>query len=61
MRIAKVLYNNLEAGTLSQIDNGRFRFCYDASWHNDASKPSISQRYQKESMLRIATIVRLLL
>lgn len=42
MRSAAVYFKNQLAGTLSQLDNGRFVFQYDALWLNDSSKPSIS-------------------
>lgn len=57
MRKAKILYKNLEAGMLTQHDNGSFSFRYDNSWMNDKSLPAISltlpksqQEYHSDSL-----------
>jgi len=42
MRAAKVLYKNVEAGTLSQLDDGSFEFKYLESWVDNPSKPAVS-------------------
>ena len=42
MRKAKILYKNLEAGVLTQYDNGTFSFRYNDEWMSDATKPAIS-------------------
>lgn len=55
MRKAKILYKDLEAGTLIQHDNGSFTFEYNNSWISDETKPAISltlpksqQKYHSE-------------
>ena len=42
MRSAKILYKNVEAGILQQLDDGSFEFQYNEKWLEDTSKPSIS-------------------
>ena len=42
MREAKVFFKDVEAGILTQHDNGYFTFSYLDSWMIDSSKPSIS-------------------
>ena len=42
MRQAKILYKNIEAGLLTQHDNGSFTFRYNNTWMNDTNKPAIS-------------------
>lgn len=42
MRQAKVCYKNKEAGVLTQLEDGSFRFEYLDHWFQDASKPAIS-------------------
>lgn len=42
MRTAKVLYKDVEAGILTQHDDGSFTFRYHDSWMEDISKPGIS-------------------
>lgn len=50
MRTGQVYYKNEYAGTLSQLDNGRFIFRYNEQWLNDSSKPSISLTMPKNKM-----------
>ena len=47
MRQAKILYKNLEAGLLTQHDDGSFTFRYTDSWINDVKKPGISLTFPK--------------
>ena len=42
MRQAKILYKDLEAGVLTQHDDGSFTFRYNDSWMADSNKPGIS-------------------
>jgi serine/threonine-protein kinase HipA len=42
MRSAKILFKNLEAAILQQLDDGSFEFQYIENWLEDTSKPSIS-------------------
>lgn len=49
MRIAKILFKNMDAGLLTQRDNGTFTFLYNASWVEDLSKPPISLALPKQS------------
>jgi HipA-like protein len=42
MRIARVLYKNEEAGTLTQFEDGSFEFAYLDRWVEDRSKPPVS-------------------
>lgn len=42
MRQAKILFKDLEAGILTQHDDGSFTFRYFDSWMSDSSKPDIS-------------------
>ncbi|MGB3343750.1 MAG: HipA N-terminal domain-containing protein [Aequorivita sp.] len=42
MRTAKVLYKDVEAGVLTQHDDGSFTFRYLDSWMKDSSRPGIS-------------------
>jgi len=48
MRQAKILYKNLEAGLLTQHDDGSFTFRYTDAWINDANKPGISLTLPKQ-------------
>lgn len=48
MRRAKILYKNLEAGILTQHDDGSFTFRYNDSWINDTNKPNISLTLPKQ-------------
>ena len=48
MRQALILYKNLEAGLLTQHDDGSFTFRYNDSWINDINKPSISLTLPKQ-------------
>ena len=48
MRQAKILYKNLEAGLLTQHDDGSFTFRYNDLWMNDVRKPSISLTLPKQ-------------
>ena len=47
MRQAKILYKDLEAGILTQYDNGSFSFRYNESWMVDNNKPAISLTFTK--------------
>lgn len=47
MRAAKILFKNMDAGVLTQYDDGTFTFQYHASWVEDSTKPSISLRLPK--------------
>jgi serine/threonine-protein kinase HipA len=47
MRQAKILYKDLEAGILTQHDDGSFTFRYHDSWIVDSEKPSISLAFSK--------------
>jgi HipA-like protein len=47
MRSAKILYKNVEAGILQQLDDGSFEFQYNENWLEDTSKPSISLTFPK--------------
>lgn len=49
MRVAKVLYKNEEAGALTQLDDGSFRFEYFESWLDDRTKPPVSLTLPKRS------------
>ena len=42
MRQAKVFYKDMEAGVLTQLDDGAFVFRYSDAWMVDDGKPSIS-------------------
>jgi HipA-like protein len=42
MRQATILYKNVEAGVLTQHDNGSFTYTYIDSWISNDSKPAIS-------------------
>lgn len=42
MRQAKILYKDLEAGLLTQFDDGSFAFKYSDNWLSDSSKPAVS-------------------
>ncbi|MDX2245331.1 MAG: HipA N-terminal domain-containing protein [Bacteroidia bacterium] len=51
MRSAKVLFRDMEAGILTQHDDGAFTFRYHDTWAADGSKPSISltlPKYRRE-------------
>lgn len=48
MRQAKILYKDMEAGILTQLDDGSFTFAYHDAWMNDDSKPSISLTLPKK-------------
>lgn len=48
MRKAKVLYKDEWAGTLSQLDDGNFKFSYKESWLNNDSKPPVSLTLPKQ-------------
>ena len=50
MRSGQVLYKNTLAGTLSQPNDGSFKFKYDEQWLNDSSKPSISLTFPKNKI-----------
>lgn len=50
MRQARILYKKMEAGVLTQHDDGSFTFKYDDSWINDTSKPGISLSLPKHKM-----------
>lgn len=57
MRQADVLYKDVSAGILTQLDNGSFVFRYHDNWFNQAGKPAISltlpksqQEYQSEHL-----------
>lgn len=41
MRQAKILYKDVEAGILTQHDDGSFSFRYNESWMVDINKPNI--------------------
>ena len=47
MRQAKILYKDLEAGILTQHDDGSFTFRYNDSWLADRGKPNISPTLPK--------------
>lgn len=47
MRQAKVLYKNMEAGILTQNDDGSFVFHYHDAWFNDKNCPAISLTLSK--------------
>jgi len=42
MRSAKIIFKEMEAGMLTQHDNGSFIFTYHDAWVEDYSKPGIS-------------------
>ncbi len=42
MRQAKIVYKDVEAGLLTQNDDGSFKFRYDDAWMVDSKKPGIS-------------------
>lgn len=42
MRRAQILYKDVEAGVLTQHNDGSFTFRYNENWIEDASKPDIS-------------------
>lgn len=42
MRAAKILYKDLEAGLLTQHDDGSFTFRYNDAWMADSNKTGIS-------------------
>ena len=48
MRIAKVLFKDEAAGTLTQHDDGSFTFEYNSSWVGNAGKPAISLTFPKK-------------
>lgn len=48
MRAAKILFKNMDAGILTQYDDGTFSFQYHVSWVDDISKPSISLSLPKK-------------
>ena len=47
MRAAKILYKDLEAGLLTQHDDGSFTFRYHDAWMADSNKPGISLNLPK--------------
>ncbi|PZX52120.1 serine/threonine-protein kinase HipA [Algoriphagus ratkowskyi] len=47
MRKAKILFKNIEAGILTQEDDGSFLYRYHDNWLADQSKPSISLTFPK--------------
>ncbi len=47
MRSAKILFKDLEAGLLTQFDDGTFTFRYHEAWINDSNKPGISLTFPK--------------
>lgn len=49
MRKAKILFKDVEAGILTQEDNGSFLFRYHDAWVADRSKPSISLTLPKSN------------
>jgi HipA-like protein len=49
MRQAKILYKDLEAGILTQHDDGSFTFRYNNSWLVDRKKPNISLTLPKSN------------
>ena len=51
MREARVLFNDREAGTLTQHDDGSFTFCYLDAWLADKDKPAISLTFPKREQL----------
>ena len=50
MRQASVLFKNEEAGKLTQLDDGSYRFQYNDAWLSDSSKPPISLTLPKTSV-----------
>jgi HipA-like protein len=48
MRQAKVLFQNEEAGILTQYDDGAFGFIYHHAWIENPDKPSISLTLPKK-------------
>ena len=42
MRAARIFFKGLEAGVLTQKDDGTFTYQYNSSWVDDSSKPAIS-------------------
>lgn len=42
MRQARILFREVEAGVLTQSDNGSFTFRYHDLWMEDSTKPPIS-------------------
>lgn len=49
MRQAKVFYKDMEAGLLTQLDDGAFVFRYSDTWMVDDGKPSISLTLPKSN------------
>lgn len=49
MRKAKVLYKDVEAGVLTQHDDGSFSFHYHDTWLSNTGKPSISLTLPKST------------
>lgn len=47
MRRAKILFKEIEAGLLTQHDDGTFTFKYQKSWLEDPSRPPISLTFPK--------------
>ncbi len=50
MRKAQILYKDLEAGHLTQHDDGSFTFSYHDEWLSDNSKPAISLTLPKNQV-----------
>jgi len=48
MRQAKILYKDINAGILTQHDDGFFIFQYNEVWINDSNKPHISPTLPKQ-------------
>ena len=48
MRKARILYKDMEAGYLTQHDDGSFTFNYHDEWLSDTSKPAISLTLPKQ-------------
>jgi serine/threonine-protein kinase HipA len=51
MRQAKVLFKGLDAGILTQYDDGKYSFQYHDAWLNDTSKPAISLTLPKKQSI----------
>jgi len=48
MRQAKILFKNIDAGVLTQHDDGSYTFQYNESWLNDTNNPGISLTLPKK-------------